>query len=275
PEPMPEPVKPAPTPPPAPEPPTETPDEMPDEAPSEAAPVPAPEPATEGAMAEAGEPEAVPTPPPTRPEEPAQAEESEAAPAQPMVPEPPAPPAPAMIPSPGRSELRSFTEASCPGCKTGEWALTHERNTAAGGAGCPRNTRDLEQALRDMAEAAGPNLASDPAPLAFSDTVPAEIAPYLDPAASCQLLAVSLPPETKYTGYRYAVRDANDGGDCQAGEECSLGEARWSGHPGLIKTDHGTVVWALFENSSRTQARQALFIVYLQPEQGWRPGGAP
>jgi hypothetical protein len=179
------------------------------------------------------------------------------------------------IPSPGRSELRSFTEASCPGCKTGEWALTLERNAVAAGTGCPRNTRDLEAALREMAEAGGSNLAGDPAPLAFSGTVPAEIAPYLDPASSCQLMAVSLPPETKYTGYRYAVRDSTNGGDCQAGEECTLGEARWSGHPGLIKTDHGTLVWGLFENSSRTQDRQALFIVYLQPERGWRPGGAP
>lgn len=226
-------------------------------------------------------PESVPEPALPRADEPAAPEPAIDEPAAPepaadrapaTVPTPAAPPAAAVpeVPS-GRAELRSFTEASCPGCKTGEWALTFERSAApASGRGCPSDLSGLERALRDAAEQAG--AVAEPAPLAFAGGAPSELAAFLDPSSSCQLLAVAVPSEIKYTGYRFAARDANDGGDCQAAEECGIGEARWSGHPNLVRTADATVVWALFDNRSRTLPRQPILIVYLNPPRGWRPG---
>ncbi|MCB1056007.1 MAG: hypothetical protein KDD11_10930 [Acidobacteria bacterium] len=191
---------------------------------------------------------------------------------------PPAPATPAIVQSPPpaarnqRGELRAFTDPSCPGCKNGEWAFTLERQAAVatGRDRCPADASAVAAALERMAADAGPAPSGAPVALfSHAAALPAELDSVTAAGSSCQVLAVLLPKDLRYTGYRYEVRDRNDGGGCQAGDECTLGQCRWSGHPALKKTTAGTLVYGVFDNDSTTEPRTALFIVYFEPPKGW------
>lgn len=247
--------------------PTPTPSPEPPSAPAPSAPIPsAPTPG-----APAPEPVAPPPalpPPAPAPTAPAPSAQAPAAPA--------APPVAAIAEQPvsfERSEIRAFTDPSCPGCKAGEWALTLERQVAVadGTRRCPPDADALGTALEELALRVGPELGGAPvALLSLAAPIPAALDPYVASGSSCHALAVLLPSELRYSGYRYEVRDRNDGGDCQAGDECRIGQCRWSGHPVSKKTSAGTLVYGVFDNDSTTEPRTALFIVYFQPPKGWR-----
>jgi hypothetical protein len=271
------PPAPQPVPVPQPEPPAETPAPVTPPAPVVPPVAPPPEPAVEAPT----------TPPPTPVAPPPPEPAVETPPVQPPVPmpvpappEPPAPVPPAPPATTIRAEVQAFTDPTCPGCKSGEWALTMEQTAATGrqrGA-CPDQgdaLRDAFQALLDGAEGqldsyTGPVV--DPTsghvvPIA-SEAARARVAellgPGTDPEAGCQILAVILPRGARFSGYRYEARDSRTGRDCLAGEDCPVGACRWPDHPQVVKSANGTIVYSGFKNWSG-QDRTALLIVYFQP----------
>lgn len=244
--PRPEPVRPAPTPTPAPvtppaprpEPRQEAPAPRPAPPPPPPAPVPVPEreaptPTPAPAVETPPPPEpARETPPPVLPAAPPERLEPSPAP-QPAAP-PPAAPAPA---PPGATQRRSSQDRTCAECKPGESALSVEAVAppAAGATGCGSGLR--ETLLRR--DAAG---------------LP----------AGCQMLRIELPPNARYIGYRYEVRDGGNAADCQAGKDCPPGDARWPVAPLLFRDGTGkTTVSAAFENRSAAE-RRAVLTVYFK-----------
>jgi hypothetical protein len=114
-----------------------------------------------------------------------------------------------------------------------------------------------------VAAAAGPAAQAAAAPL---------LAPFLDPASGCQLLAVALPPAVRYKGYGFEASDAGRSGSCVGAEECEIGASAWTGHPMVEKTAASTLVFALFENRSPDRERRARLTVYFShPDIAWSP----
>ena len=268
--PPPPPAEPVPPPPPVPEPQPVTPPPPPPEPQPVTPPPPQPEP----------QPVTPPPPPAALPEPPATSTQ----PQQPAA----TTPAPQRLGL--RSELRTFTEPSCPGCKPGEWALVLEQRAAprSRGADCPGPA--AAAALRSLVDAPGGDLAGYVGPLLETSSgnliaglpsdaralVTRDLLPYTSPGASCQALVVLLPEGTRFTGYRYEARGAGDGGDCLADQDCPIGEARWRGHPEVVKATSeegygGSAVLAVFDNRSRTLERTALLIVYFRAPRDWQP----
>ncbi|MEP7013519.1 MAG: carboxypeptidase-like regulatory domain-containing protein [Acidobacteriota bacterium] len=192
-------------------------------------PPPAPAPTPAPTVAPQPKPVAppVPTPAPT--------------PASAAVPAPAAPatPAPA-LPEP-KAQHRSYAERSCIECKAGEEALSVEVAIAPGTTPCGEG---LDDRLRDR------------------DTAKAEAG--LPP--SCRLLRIVLPPEARFTGYRYEVEDGGASRDCRAGTDCPVGTCRFPLDPGIRKGPAGTSFTAAFENTSPDRERRAIFTVYFAPE---------
>ena len=91
------------------------------------------------------------------------------------------------------------------------------------------------------------------------------------PPSPCGIAAVVLPAGAKFIGYRYEAVDARGAGECVADQECSIGAARWQGHPRFERGAQRTVVWSVFENRSPERLRQARLTVYFVPPAGWAP----
>ncbi len=205
----------------------ETPPAPPTPAPS--APTPTPTPAVASPSVPTPTPAPTPPPPPTP-----------AAPGVAPAPVAPPTPAPAALPEP-KAQRRSYAERSCLECKAGEEALSIEVSVPPGSAPCGEG---LDDRLRER------------------DTAKAEAG--LPP--SCRLLRVVLPPEARFTGYRFEVEDGGASRDCRAGADCPVGTCRFPLDPGIRKGPTGTAFTAAFENTSPDSERRAIFTVYFAPE---------
>ena len=212
-------------------------------APSQPAPRPAPSQPVPSQPQPAPSQPAAPrpaTPPQAAPPQPAPARPS--APPQPVPPPPAAPvppeaappqPAPPASAAPGGSVLhRSYDDRTCYECKPGEASLSIERVVSAG-AGCGA-------AVRDLVAQSG-----DPAGL----------------PEGCAVLRLTLPPGSRYTGYRYEIQERSGSVDCLAGRDCP-GGGRWPADPALVRSATGTIITAAFENLGSGGGRRAVLTVY-------------
>lgn len=86
--------------------------------------------------------------------------------------------------------------------------------------------------------------------------------------AGCQALRVELPPNARYSGYRFEIQDTAGGGAparCEAGTDCPSGDARFPLAPLMIRDGAGkTVVSAAFENRSADRERRAVLTVFYK-----------
>jgi hypothetical protein len=81
-------------------------------------------------------------------------------------------------------------------------------------------------------------------------------------------VALVLPADARFVGYRYEALDGWGGGDCVADKVCAVGDGHWLGHP-TIDTGARTVVWGVFANASAERTRRARLTVYFRPGQGF------
>lgn len=200
-------------------------------------PAPAPTPAPSPEPREA-EPVPAPEQAPTQAPEQAPQQAPEQAPQQDQIPDPVPAPDPAPAPAPpaaggeGSVRSRSYADRTCYECKPNEASLSVERIVAAG-SGCGTGIRDL------LAQGGG----------GFPDD-------------GCAVLRLSLPPGSRYTGYRYEIQERSGSVDCQAGRDCP-GGGRWPADPTLNRTASGTTVSAAFENPGAGEERRAILTVYF------------
>ena len=217
-------------------------------APSAPAPTPAP---SVPAQAPQPKPEAPPAPsvpaPNTPPPSPAPTVSAPPVPTPTQAPPPvvvPAPAAPATpapaLPEP-KAQRRSYAGRTCLECKAGEEALSVEIAVPPGSTPCGEG---LDDRLRERD--------------------PAKAEAGLPP--SCRLLRIVLPPEARFTGYRFEVEDGGASRDCRAGADCPVGTCRFPLDPGIRKGPEGTAFTAAFENTSPDRERRAIFTVYFAPE---------
>lgn len=148
--------------------------------------------------------------------------------------------------------MRTADRGNCPECRPGESAVTIEAQAASAGGDCEAGlaaARTMAKALHTAsATAAGSDFGT------FAGTA----------GGSCQLLAILLPRSVRYLGYRYEAEDNRQSGDCAADSNCTIGEARWRGHPTLERRADGTLVMAVFENRSAQAPRIARLTAYFR-----------
>ncbi len=154
---------------------------------------------------------------------------------------------------------------------------------APAGAGCPAGTLDrAADGVELLAARLGPGLADyggnalSPAVLGRLDgdtraAVDAHLDALLDPGSPCRLLALALPAGARLSGFRYEAFEDGEGGDCLGDQPCPIGDSRWLAGPGIERGEGATLLWAVFENRSSSNARLARFIGYFAPSGGWRP----
>jgi len=218
----------------------------------------------------------MPEPPPPAP-----------SPATPAAEAPPAPtPAPAPAPTleptlepiPSAVGVRSAGAGDCPECRAGEMAVTAvlSAGPATGARECGA-AEAVATAMERLAATAAATLTGYTGPLIDPGTghltaaaglevrgeVEPLLAPYLDPAAPCQVLAVVLPARARYMGYAYAATDASGGGACVGDEPCDIGLAAWAAHPVIRKGEGFTVLYGIFINRSPNRERRAALTAYF------------
>jgi hypothetical protein len=86
--------------------------------------------------------------------------------------------------------------------------------------------------------------------------------------ASCAVVAIVLPADARFVGYRYEAVDGWGGGDCLAGQPCAISGAQWEGHP-TIERGERTVVWSVFANASPERTRRGRLTAYFRPAPEW------
>ncbi|HEV8239003.1 MAG TPA: hypothetical protein VGS57_06515 [Thermoanaerobaculia bacterium] len=91
--------------------------------------------------------------------------------------------------------------------------------------------------------------------------------------SSCAVVAIVLPGDARFVGYRYEAVDGWGGGDCVAEQPCTIGDSHWQGHP-VIERGQRTVIWSVFVNSSRDRARRGRLTTYFRPGPSWRAPGS-
>jgi hypothetical protein len=168
-----------------------------------------------------------------------------------------------------QSAVRSAQAGTCADCKPGEQAVSVEQVVAPGGsladasAPCAPDLADVvRQAASYLAPAARGGFAGSPL-RAGSAEASSLLAPYTGAAASCQVVAVVLPPGVKYSGYLYEAADEAGSGGCAAGSECDIGRCAWAGHPEVVRSTGSTVVYGVFRNASPDRPRRARLTVYF------------
>ncbi len=239
---------------------------------------PAPTPPTQPPAVQPAPPKpAPPQPPPPQPSPP-----QPASPPPPPAPAPQPPPAPPTVVSAAAMSagVRSSAAGNCPDCKAGEAAVSVQLTAGAhANPGACNADADMTRAVNALVAAADAGFAGYNGPLidpatgrltaaagaAAGEAANPILAPYLEPAGACQVLAVVLAPGSRYAGYAYEANDAVGGGSCVGSEECEVGAARWIGHPVLQTTPKGTVLYGAFVNRSPDRARRAKLIVYFRP----------
>jgi hypothetical protein len=250
-------------------------------------PQPAPPAPAPVAPPAASSPPPAPVTPRPQPAPPAPAPATPTAPPA-ATPAPPAapPPVPAAPPRLAGAPIRGAQAGTCPECKQGEWAVSAQQAAGPAASGTCGGEGEVRAALVRLAKEAAPSLAGHVGPL-FDPTTGALtaaagpqarasvepiLAPFLDPAAPCQLLAVVLPREARYKGYGYEASDADRGGSCVGGEECEIGACAWISHPIVERTESALFVFALFQNRSPDRERRARLTVYFShPDLTWSP----
>ncbi len=231
------------------------------------------------------EAETAPLPAPTAEPEP-EPPVAEPAPEPVVQPEPAADPAPApapveRVPSPS---LRAFRDRTCPECKPGEWsAASVEIGEALGSGACPENALDLvREAARRVARAPEGSLKgfAGPAIGGVSPTAEELLAGEARSGVhqavswttdSCRILAVAIPRNAKFQGFRYEAADDAGQADCVGDKDCPIGDSRFLDNPGIERGREVTVVYSVFENRSTERQRRARLTVYFVPASGWRP----
>ena len=194
-------------------------------------PVERPVPSAPAPSVPAPAPTPTPTPSPT-PAPPVRVPPPPSAPPPQAAPPQPAPPAPS-VPSSGSVLHRSHADRTCYECKPGEASLSVER-VVSSGVGCGSVGRDL---LAHSGDQAG---------------LP----------EGCAVLRLTLPPGSRYTGYRYEIQERSGSIDCLAGRDCP-GGGRWPVDPALVRSASGTTVSAAFENLGTGNERRAILTAYF------------
>ncbi len=176
--------------------------------------------------------------------------------------------------------LRAYRDRSCFECKPGEWAVAISLDVPSGEPCRTTAAVAVRRALRDVADAASEQLAdfSGPLPLdlavfplsAASVAARNTLAPYLEPTASCRFLAVVVPENGRFTGFRFEARDANTSGTCIGDEECEIGQARFLFSPGIARGAGASIVYSVFENTGGA-SRIARLTGFFLPTSGWTP----
>lgn len=209
-------------------------------------PTPPPQPAqTPPAAPVPSAPSIVPPAPRTQPVPRPEPEPLRQEPAQRVRPEPPTVEAPAVAPATPASSvdpvrLRTAKDRTCFECPPGEAALSTEHVVPpGGGSGCGG---DIAAQLKSGA-----------APAGLPD--------------GCNVLRISLPAGTRYTGYRFEVQDRGESLDCLAGQACPQGTGRWPINPVIVRNPEGTVVLAPFESGPAERERRAVLTVYFATAQ--------
>jgi hypothetical protein len=93
------------------------------------------------------------------------------------------------------------------------------------------------------------------------------------PAGATLPLSAVLPSGARFVGYRYEALDGWGGGDCVADQPCTVGRARWQGHPRVERGPAGTTVIGTFVNHAPDRERRARLTAYFRPASGWQPPG--
>jgi hypothetical protein len=117
-----------------------------------------------------------------------------------------------------------------------------------------------------------------PALAALAQTTPAAERGYAGPvevpavgaSGSCAVVAIVLPGDAKFIGYRYEAADGWGSGDCLGDQPCKVGQGRWLGHPTIEKGER-TIVWGVFVNGSPDRVRRARLTGYFRPGSRWVP----
>ncbi|HVS66767.1 MAG TPA: hypothetical protein VMT85_25050, partial [Thermoanaerobaculia bacterium] len=211
--------------------------------------------------------------PPPRP-----AAESQVAPAA----RPPDPPSLArLLPNPDL-----LPAGACPECGPDEWSVATE--SVAAMAGSCRSSA-IEPVVGRLASALGEHLEGPLAAYAgalwsndgndalrlLPDALEQELRALLEPVAgegtSCPLVAVVLPENARYVGFRYAAGERSGMAECPPGQGCLIGEAAWQGNPEILEAGAVKLVWARFENASAQRQRMPRLTVYFEPARTWLP----
>lgn len=161
--------------------------------------------------------------------------------------------------------LRSLVLGNCPECGNNEWAATAEETAApaAGPLDCPAVGTAAQQALATLAAAPGLGSAGYAGPAAV-------LTGGQPPSSPCRVVAVVIPADAEFIGYRYEVFEGDKRGDCAADQPCSTPQARWHGQP-RVERGTRTVVWGLFDNQSPLRERRGRLVVMFTPPPGWKP----
>ncbi len=175
---------------------------------------------------------------------------------------------------------------SCPECKTGEWALVVERRASPRtgslsdcGAQRAANVRAL---VDEVLTPAGQALAGFAGPLldSYGSGLPAELAAaaevdsfrsLTETEGACQDLVAILPSGARFVGFRFEAREGASAGDCFGVSPCSIGEARFTTNPEIVRLATSTIVHTSFANESTTRTRYARLVVLFRPAAGWTP----
>ncbi len=102
---------------------------------------------------------------------------------------------------------------------------------------------------------------------------PVSVAPSAATPGGCTVVALTLPADARFVGYRYEAADGWGSGDCVADQPCAVGDAHWLGHP-TIERGARTVIWGVFVNGSAERVRRARISAYFQPAAGWHAPGS-
>ncbi|MDX1630782.1 MAG: hypothetical protein R3234_02885 [Thermoanaerobaculia bacterium] len=226
----------------------------------------------EGEMPESAAPadrdEAPASPSPEPPGTPTQEEAGEPAAEPPTTPRP-------------EARLRSASGGTCPDCRPGETALSVDAVAAPGGSDgtCPEDARArARETIADLIASLSSGAGSFYGPLADPDLrdvlslTPPEgramarsaLGELLFPKSACRLLAILLPADAEFTGFRYEARGVDGRGDCLPERECPIGSARWLGVPDRIREQGREVVFGLFLNTSPNRERHPRLTVYFR-----------
>ncbi|MCY3591920.1 MAG: hypothetical protein OXH32_09860 [Acidobacteria bacterium] len=187
---------------------------------------------------------------------------------------------------PNRSLLRA---GACPECGPGEWSVASNWPAEPRTTGTVACAADLAERMERVAKIVEESLPVDFRVYAgalaeptgndvlrlLPDEARSEVQglllPILDPDRSCQVLGIFLPEGARFIGFQYEAADLESRGSCLPEQPCEIGEAAWRGNPAIHRHEHGTFVYAVFENLSPERRREANLKAYFRPPRGWLP----
>jgi hypothetical protein len=178
------------------------------------------------------------------------------------------------------SALTAFRDRTCFECKPGEWAVSAQIETPAGGPCRSTGEVAVRRALRDVAAAASAPLAEfsgplprdlDSPPLSLASAAARNtLAPYLESGSSCRFLAIVIPAGGQFTGFRLEAEDSQASGACTGDQECEIGRARFLFSPAIARGSGAAIVYSAFENTG-SESRIGRITGFFVPPAGWSP----